>query len=80
MLINKSHVKNLAKTYGKQIHDKDLRVSDDFVNQINDLIKAVVMTNVTKQDNLAATLKATDWAHDRLEDAEELLESEVLAS
>lgn len=80
MLINKSYVKKLAKSYGKQIHDKDLQVSADFVNQIDYLVKAIVMTNVAKQDKLAGTLRATEWAHDRLQDAEELLESEVLAS
>lgn len=80
MLINKSNIKKLAKSYGRQIHDKDLQVSADFVAQINDLVHAVVMTNVAKQDKLAGTLRATDWAHDRLQDAAELLESEVLSS
>jgi ribosomal protein S20 len=77
MLINKTHVKNLAKSYGKQIHDKDLRVSDIFVTQVNELIKAVVMTNVAKQDNLAATLKDTDWAWERLKEADKMLEREA---
>ncbi len=78
--INAQNIKATAKSYGRQIHDKDLQVSADFVAQINDLVHAIVMTNVAKQDNLAGTLRATDWAHDRLQAAEELLESEVLES
>ena len=73
-LINKQNIKILAKNYGKQVHDKDLQISSDFIIQIEDLVNAVVRTNVAKQDKLAGTLRATDWAHDRLQDAEELLE------
>jgi hypothetical protein len=78
--INAQNIKATAKSYGRQIHDKDLQVSADFVAQINDLVHAIVMTNVAKQDNLAGTLRATEWAHDRLQDANELLEGEVLGS
>ncbi len=78
--INAKNIKETAKAYGKQIHDKDLQVSSDFVAQINDLVHAIVMTNVAKQDKPAGTLRATDWAHNRLEDANELLEGEVLGS
>ena len=65
-LLNAQNVKLLAKSYGKQIHNKDLQISGDFVNQINELVQMVVMANVAKQDNLAGTLRSTNWAEDRI--------------
>jgi hypothetical protein len=77
MLINKKHVKDLAKEYGKQRHEKDLQVSADFMQQINDIVHMIVMTNTAKQDNLAGTLRATEWGHDRLQAAFEFLGSDI---
>ena len=77
-LINAQNVKALAKEHGKEIHDKDLQVSGDFMTQVNDLVKAIVMANVENQhESLMWTLRPTDWAHRQLERANETLEGEV---
>ena len=72
--INTQNIKRLGKLYGKQVHDKELQVSSDFVLQIHELVEAVVKSSVVKQDNLAGTLRDTDWGHKCLEDANSKLE------
>ena len=74
-LTNKQNIMLLAKKYGKQIHGKDLQISADFMHQVNDLVQAVIMANVSNQDNLAGTLRSTSWGYDRLENAQESLEA-----
>ena len=73
-LLNKQNIKLLAKSYGKQVHDKDLQISSDFISQIEDLVDAVVRSNVAKQDKLLGTQKATEWGHKCLQDADAQLE------
>ncbi len=72
-LINTQNVKRLAKEYGSEHHGKNLQVSADFVRQIEALVEAVVKTNVIKQDNLAGTLRPSQWGEDRLSQAKELI-------
>ncbi len=72
--INTQNIKRLAKVYGKQIHEKEVQVSSDFISQVHELVEAVVKSNVVKQDNLAGTLRSTDWGNECLVDANIKLE------
>tara|TARA_X000001382_G_scaffold8143_2_gene5932 strand:- start:7477 stop:7722 length:246 start_codon:yes stop_codon:yes gene_type:complete len=67
--INTQNIKLFAKKYGKQIHGKDLQVSLEFITQVHELVEAVVKSNVVQQDNLAGTLRSTDWGNNCIADA-----------
>lgn len=77
MLINKTHVKNVAKAYGRQLHDKDLQVSAGFLEEMNEIVLALVAVNVAKQDKLAGTLRKTEWAHRQLKNANSFIEGAI---
>jgi hypothetical protein len=77
MLINKTHVKNVAKAYGRQLHDKDLQVSAGFLEEINDIVLALVAVNVAKQDKLAGTLRDTEWAKRSIKNANSFIERAI---
>ena len=68
--LNKQNVKLLAKDYGYKIYDKKLQVSSRFLSQVEELVEAVIKSQVQKQDNLASTLFETQWASQCLMDAE----------
>ena len=72
--INTQNVKLLAKKYGKQVHDKELQVSSDFIAQVHELVEAVVKCNVVKQDSLAGTLRSTEWGNKCIADADSKME------
>ena len=67
--INTKSVKQLAKQFGKDIHEKDLNVSLEFVSQVDQLVEAIVKEQVLKQENLSKTLRATSWAEVNLAEA-----------
>jgi len=65
--INAKSIKETAKAYGKQIHDKDLQVSSDFVAQINDLVHA--------SNSYAKVATATGWKYSFRRDSDTAQES-----
>lgn len=67
--INTKSVKQLAKQFGKDIHERDLNVSLEFVSQVDQLVEAIVKEQVLKQENLSKTLRATSWAEVNLSEA-----------
>jgi len=73
-LINTQNTKKLAKAYSKQIHEKDLQISSEFISQVHELVEAVIKSNVSKQDNLLGTLKATEWGSRCLQAANKQLQ------
>ena len=72
--INNQNIKLLAKNYGKQVHGKELQVSSGFIAQVHELVEAVVKSNVVKQDNLAGTLRSTEWGNRCIDDANSKME------
>ena len=72
--INNQNIKLLAKNYGKQVHGKELQVSSDFIAQVHELVEAVVKSNVVKQDNLAGTLRSTEWGNKCIAEANSKME------
>lgn len=67
--INTKAVKELAKKVGSEAYGKDLNVSSDFVQQVDHLVRAIVIEQVLKQENLAKTLRSTSWAEINLAEA-----------
>ena len=73
-LINAKIVRMLSKGYAKQIHGDHYQVSLGYVQQINELVEAVIKSSVAKQDGLAGTLRPTEWGNKCLVDADKQLE------
>ena len=75
-LLNKQNVKALAKESAKKYHNKEkVQISADFLEQIEKLVEAVVVTNAIRQDDLAGTLRQTKWGRVRLALAKELMDA-----
>lgn len=66
--INKQNIKALAKSCAKTYHDKDVQISADFINQIEQLVELCVKSNVLRQERLKGTLKRTSWASSKIRD------------
>lgn len=76
-LINAKNIRSLSKSYANQIHGKRVLISHAYLQQINDLVEAVVKSNVAKQDNLKGTLQSTNWGNDCLVEADNRLEAHI---
>jgi hypothetical protein len=73
-IINAKIVRLLSKEYAKQIHGGNYQVSQGYLLQINQLVEAVVRSSVAKQEDLAGTLRETQWADKCIMDANNQLE------
>ena len=69
MNINKQNVKQLAKEYGAALRGEEVRVGDDFLQQVDSVLDAVVFYMVqAQQDKQRKTLTVTPWGEKQVAD------------
>lgn len=60
-LLNKQNIKQLALEAAQQYDPEKTRISQDFINQLEDLVAIVTIQQVRSQDFTGMTLKDTEW-------------------
>ena len=73
-LVSQQNVKLFAYTVGKEIHNKELRVSGEFVEDISVLLAQAIKYAVQKQGSeLANTIKSPEWLKEQIKEAKRLV-------
>ena len=66
MFLNAKAVKERTIEIAEEVHGKKCRIQPALVDQIDQLVEAIIREMVVQQKDLALTLRPTDWAENQL--------------